>query len=132
VLCGIEMMKTFGWKRAVKTAESVVADGKKLAGVIEEAVTKMESHSDALKGILDDLQLIFRLVRARAKGEYKNVSTQTLIILVGAVVYFLMPFDAIPDFIPGIGFMDDVTVIGMALSAAKVEIDKFRGWESKR
>jgi uncharacterized membrane protein YkvA (DUF1232 family) len=123
------MMETFGWKRAVKTAERVVADGKRLAGVIEEAVTKMESHSDALKGILDDLQLIFRLVRARAKGEYKNVSTQTLIILVGAVVYFLMPFDAIPDFIPGIGLMDDVTVIGLALSAAKVEIDKFRGWE---
>jgi uncharacterized membrane protein YkvA (DUF1232 family) len=129
VLCGIEMMETFGWKRAVKTAERVVADGEKLTGVIEEAVTKMESHSDALKGILDDLQLVFRLVRARAKGEYKNVSTQTLVILVGAVVYFLMPFDAIPDFIPGIGLMDDVTVIGMALSAARVEIDKFRGWE---
>jgi uncharacterized membrane protein YkvA (DUF1232 family) len=125
-------MNTLGWKRAVKVAEGVVADGKKLAVVIEEAVRKMDAHSDALKGILDDLQLIFRLVRARAKGEYKNVSTQTLVILVGAVVYFLMPLDAIPDFIPGIGLMDDVTVIGMALSAAKVEIEKFRGWELKR
>ena len=128
----MKTMNTLGWKRAVRTAEGVVADGKKLAGVIEEAVRKMEAHSEALKGILDDLQLIFRLARARAKGEYKNVSTQTLIILVGAVVYFLMPFDAIPDFIPGIGLMDDVTVIGMALGAAKAEIDKFKDWESKR
>ncbi|HEY3303226.1 MAG TPA: YkvA family protein [Candidatus Binatia bacterium] len=122
-------MNTPGWKRAVKTAESVIGDVKKLRGVIEQAASKMETHSDALKGILDDLQLIFRLARAWLKGDYKDVSKKSLVVLVGALVYFLMPLDAIPDFIPGLGFMDDVTVVGLALAAVKSEVEKFRDWE---
>jgi uncharacterized membrane protein YkvA (DUF1232 family) len=124
-------MNTPGWKRAVKTAETVIGDVKKLRGVIEQAVGKMEAHSDALKGVLDDLQMIFRLARAWLKGEYKDVSKKSLAVLVGALVYFLMPLDAIPDFIPGLGFMDDVTIIGLALTAVKTEIEKFRSWEIK-
>jgi uncharacterized membrane protein YkvA (DUF1232 family) len=42
-----------------------------------------------------------------------------------------MPFDAIPDFIPVIGLTDDVTVIAMALTAARTEVEKFREWEGK-
>jgi uncharacterized membrane protein YkvA (DUF1232 family) len=122
-------MNTPGWKRAVKTAESVIGDVKKLRGVIERAVSKMETHSDALKGILDDLQLIFRLARAWLKGDYKDVSKKSLVVLVGALVYFLMPLDTIPDFIPGLGFMDDVTVVGLALAAVKSEVEKFKDWE---
>ncbi|HEY2988522.1 MAG TPA: YkvA family protein [Candidatus Binatia bacterium] len=124
-------MKTFGWKRAVKIADRIVTDTKKLPGVIEQAVNKVESHSEALRGIIDELQVIFRLVRAWLKGNYTEVSKRSLVVLVGALVYFLMPFDAIPDFIPGLGLMDDVTVIGLALTAAKGEIEKFKDWEQR-
>jgi uncharacterized membrane protein YkvA (DUF1232 family) len=41
-----------------------------------------------------------------------------------------MPIDAIIDVIPIVGLMDDVTVIGIALAAAKAEIEKFRQWEA--
>ncbi|HEX9445253.1 MAG TPA: YkvA family protein [Candidatus Binatia bacterium] len=125
-------MKTFGWNRAVGTAERLVADARKLSGVVEEAIKKLDAHSEALRGVLGDLQLIFRLVRAWIKGEYRDVSKQALLVLIGALVYFLMPIDAIPDVIPGIGLMDDVTVIGMAMAAAKSEIEKFKAWEIKR
>ncbi len=125
-------MNTLGWKRAVKMAESVIGDAKKLRGVIEQAVRKMETHSEALKGVLDDLQLIFHLVRAWLKGDYRDLSKKSLVVLVGALVYFLMPLDAIPDFIPGLGLMDDVTIVGLALTAVKTEIEKFREWESVR
>jgi len=122
-------MNTLGWKRAVKVAESVIGDAKRLRGVIEQAVRKMETHSEAVKGVVDDLQLIFRLVRAWLKGDYRELSKKSLVVLVGALVYFLMPLDAIPDFIPGLGFMDDVTIVGLALTAVKTEIEKFREWE---
>jgi uncharacterized membrane protein YkvA (DUF1232 family) len=122
-------VNTPGWKRAIKMAEIVIGDVKKLRGVIEQAVSKMETHSEALKGVLDDLQLMFRLVRAWLKGDYKDLSKKSLVVLVGALVYFLMPLDTIPDFIPGLGFMDDVTVVGLALAAVKSEVEKFRNWE---
>ncbi|HEY1373707.1 MAG TPA: YkvA family protein [Candidatus Binatia bacterium] len=122
-------MEPFGWKRAVRAAETIVADAKKLTQVLEEGVKKMNAHSGALAAVLADLQLIVRLVRAWMKGDYRDVSNKSLVLLVGALLYFLMPIDAIPDFIPGVGFLDDAGVIAMALAAAKTEIDKFRSWE---
>lgn len=123
-------MNAYGWKRAIRTAQRVIVDAKKLSDLIQNAVGKMETHSDALKGVLDDLQLIFRLVRAWLRREYTDISKQSLIVLVAAVVYLLMPIDAIIDVIPIVGLMDDVTVIGLALAAAKAEIEKFRRWEA--
>lgn len=39
-------------------------------------------------------------------------------ILAAAIAYVLCPFDAIPDFIPIVGWVDDVGVLGSALSGA--------------
>ena len=37
-------------------------------------------------------------------------------ILAGAVGYFVMPIDAIPDVIVGLGFTDDASVVALALA----------------
>ena len=37
-------------------------------------------------------------------------------ILLAALAYFVLPFDAVPDFIAGFGFTDDAAVLAMALS----------------
>jgi len=42
--------------------------------------------------------------------------------LFGALAYFVLPVDAIPDFIPGLGFTDDAAVVVAAITAAKVHI----------
>ena len=122
-------VEPFGWKRALRAAETIVDDAKRLAEVLEEGVKKMNAHSKALAGVFADLQLIVRMVRAWLKGEYRELSHKSLIVLVGALLYFLMPLDAIPDFIPGVGYLDDAGVIAMALGTVKTEIDKFRAWE---
>jgi uncharacterized membrane protein YkvA (DUF1232 family) len=36
-------------------------------------------------------------------------------VLVGAIVYFVMPDDLIPDFLPIIGYADDAAVLGAAV-----------------
>jgi uncharacterized membrane protein YkvA (DUF1232 family) len=35
--------------------------------------------------------------------------------LVGAIAYFVLPVDAIPDVIPGLGFTDDAAVLAAAM-----------------
>ena len=49
-------------------------------------------------------------------------------VLYGALAYFVLPLDAVPDIVPLVGFSDDVTAIGAALAAtqahATAEIDK--------
>jgi uncharacterized membrane protein YkvA (DUF1232 family) len=43
-------------------------------------------------------------------------------VLLGALAYFVLPFDAIPDFLAGIGFTDDVTVLAAAITMVGAHI----------
>lgn len=43
-------------------------------------------------------------------------------VLLGALAYFILPFDAIPDFLVGIGFSDDVTVLLAAIAMVRSHI----------
>jgi uncharacterized membrane protein YkvA (DUF1232 family) len=53
--------------------------------------------------------------------------------LFGALAYFVMPFDIIPDFIFGLGYTDDAAVLFAAYRAASAHIteshrEKARAW----
>lgn len=43
-------------------------------------------------------------------------------VLIGALAYFVMPADVVPDFLVGTGFLDDATVLGFALSTVQRHI----------
>lgn len=43
-------------------------------------------------------------------------------ILLGALVYFIVPLDFIPDFILSLGFTDDATVLAMAIGMVGAHI----------
>ena len=36
-------------------------------------------------------------------------------IIIGALGYFLLPFDLMPDFLPGIGYTDDIAALAFAI-----------------
>ena len=42
--------------------------------------------------------------------------------LFGALAYFILPFDAIPDFLLGLGYTDDAAVLLAAFAACKSHI----------
>jgi len=42
--------------------------------------------------------------------------------LLGALAYFVLPFDAVPDFLAGLGYTDDAAVLIAAFTAAKTHI----------
>src|SRR5918996_4008539 len=43
--------------------------------------------------------------------------------LLGAVAYFVLPADLVPDFLAGLGFTDDATVIAAAIAAGRRPIE---------
>jgi uncharacterized membrane protein YkvA (DUF1232 family) len=128
-------------KRSVwpKVFKSTVTSGKRLIRhpdqlrqTLEEALSKMQKRSGAIREILADLQIIVRLVKAWLAAEYKDIALKSILILIGSILYFINPFDAVPDALPFIGYVDDVSVVAWVLKTLKDEIDKFRVWESPR
>jgi len=45
----------------------------------------------------------------------RDTPTHVKAALIGALAYFVLPFDAIPDILPVIGFADDAAVLATAL-----------------
>ena len=45
-------------------------------------------------------------------------------VLFGALAYFILPLDTLPDFIVGFGFTDDIAVLTAAFAAVKGNISK--------
>ncbi|TAK46853.1 MAG: DUF1232 domain-containing protein [Xanthobacteraceae bacterium] len=45
----------------------------------------------------------------------RQTPRQVQIMLAGALAYFILPFDAVPDFMPLIGYTDDAAVLATAI-----------------
>ena len=43
-------------------------------------------------------------------------------VIVGAIGYFISPADAVPDLVPGVGYVDDAAVVTSALAAVGASI----------
>lgn len=52
--------------------------------------------------------------------------------MIGAIMYFVMPVDAIPDWIAVLGFTDDAAVITFTLKQVKGDIEKFLEWKKNQ
>ncbi|MBQ9661014.1 MAG: DUF1232 domain-containing protein [Bacteroidales bacterium] len=44
-----------------------------------------------------------------------QVSRKDKGIILGALGYFLLPFDLVPDFLPGVGYTDDIAALAYAV-----------------
>jgi uncharacterized membrane protein YkvA (DUF1232 family) len=52
----------------------------------------------------------------------RNTPRRVQVTLVGALAYFVLPFDFIPDMLPLIGFTDDAAVLATAIKLVAVHI----------
>jgi len=110
-------------------AGEYAADKEKTEHLLGEAFRKAERHKGALKKVWDGLMSLFALVGAWASGKYRAVPWKTIVLAITAIVYFVNPFDVIPDFIPVVGYVDDGAVIAWVLSSIGEEVNKFREWQ---
>ncbi|MBR4332801.1 MAG: DUF1232 domain-containing protein [Clostridia bacterium] len=68
------------------------------------------------------------LIKYYIEGKYTEIPIGTITVAVGAILYFVMPIDIIPDSLPGVGHLDDAAVVGAALLLIKSDIDEFMEW----
>ena len=78
-----------------------------------------------------DLPLLFRLLKAWKDGNYRGLSLRTFASLVAALIYVLSPVDFMPDFIPGIGLIDDAAVLAFLLHSMAQDLAAFQAWEQQ-
>ncbi|MFN5430151.1 MAG: YkvA family protein [Cyclobacteriaceae bacterium] len=78
------------------------------------------------------LRILGRLIVAYDQGRYPIITLKALLTVVAALLYFLNPFDLVPDAILGIGLMDDLAVLTWVYKNAKQELNNFIHWEKQQ
>ena len=88
---------------------------------------KLEKASPALKRIIGNLKDLYSLFNDSIKGKYR-LHPISLGLISGGLLYFIIPTDFIPDFIPFIGYLDDLAVLSTIITALQGELTAYRSW----
>ena len=99
--------------------------------MLRGATEKFEQHREDLGQLRYDLPSLLRLVRAWMRGDYRHVPMRSIVLAVGALLYFVAPLDLIPDFIPVVGYLDDAAVIAYVLRSIRGDVERFEEWEAE-
>jgi uncharacterized membrane protein YkvA (DUF1232 family) len=130
---GDEITRSIAYRRAALDAETYARDPNRLRQLVEDAVGKI---SITPRGPFADtwpyLMAMIRLLRDYHRAEYRDISETNLHTIIAAILYFVSPFDVIPDWVPVLGHIDDAFVVSLALKSARIDLDTFMAWETAR
>jgi uncharacterized membrane protein YkvA (DUF1232 family) len=87
------------------------------------------AHAGPLGRFVEDVKLLFSIVRDYMNGSYKKVPFWVIAAIVFALLYVLNPIDIIPDFIPIVGYIDDAAVVAGCLALVDQELQEYKKWK---
>jgi uncharacterized membrane protein YkvA (DUF1232 family) len=105
------------------------SDKEKVLKTLDSALLKtidLESDKDEATTLTAKVKLFILMIKSYVKGEYREMPIKSLILILGGLIYFINPFDLIGDFFPGIGYVDDVTIILWILKSVEEDVLRFQ------
>ncbi|MGZ4451201.1 MAG: YkvA family protein [Nocardioides sp.] len=112
-------------------ARRMIDDPEALERVAQESSSRTSADTSGhFSGVLDDFRTLVRLVVAYARGQYREIPPDSLVLVVAGLLYVVSPLDLIPDAVPVIGMADDAVVVGWVIKAVREELEAFRAWEA--
>lgn len=114
----------------LREAQSYRTDDARTGQLADSALAKAQSKRGALAAVFNQLSDLIRLVKAWATRRYRTIPWRSASLIIAGLLYFVSPLDALPDFIPGLGFLDDAFIITWLMRAVRQELEKFRAWEA--
>ncbi len=115
----------------MEKAEAVfMKDKLGMLGLIQKSLVKVQeiaaSSNISVVRLLNHYIVLFsELIKAYVSGTYKKLPAITLVKIVAVLIYFISPFDFIPDVLPLVGFTDDLAVVLWVGKSIKKELDEF-------
>jgi uncharacterized membrane protein YkvA (DUF1232 family) len=125
------MKKPWNFQRYLPLAQRFLVGGR-LPVLLLAVAQKSKQQGGRLGAAMEDLRLLQALCLAWWRGEYRAISAKALLSVVAALLYFLSPIDAIPDWLLGVGYVDDIAVLAWLMNTWRNELELFRAWRNRQ
>ncbi|MBS1493460.1 MAG: DUF1232 domain-containing protein [Bacteroidetes bacterium] len=79
--------------------------------------------------LLNQLSLSYEMIKDYKTKRYVDIPWRTIALIVGAVLYFINPFDIIPDILPVIGFTDDAVAFAAVFRSVQGDLLRYCEWK---
>lgn len=111
--------------------------GRQLAKLSDQRSTIAEglrAIPDHMQKITNQARLVMELTDDYRSGAYRDVSWASLALAAGCLLYVVSPADLVPDALPGIGWLDDVIALSLAMRLMRQDLNgylQFKGYNEK-
>ena len=117
-------------EKGYKPAEKLLNNPDALERFLQRLEKKLRNIPLA-GGALASVPVLASLLRSYAKKEYKDIPIGSIVAIVSALLYFVSPVDFIPDFIIGVGYIDDALVITVCLKLVESDVSEYIEWRKE-
>ena len=122
------------YEKCLTKAQAMMPDKKKISNKIKKARKIFERlhnipRCDALSKNICNL---CDLISDYLDGVYTNLPLATILASVAGILYLVLPIDALADFIPVLGWIDDAAVLGFVIATEQKDINEYLEWKANK
>lgn len=77
----------------------------------------------------EKLKLLLEILKAYHKGQYRNMPWRSISAITFTLLYIINPIDIIPDVLPVLGYVDDISVFMGLFKLIEKDIDNYETWK---
>lgn len=114
-------------------AKKIIDDKDKVKEVLAKAkkIFKKLSNIPLLGRYLNDIAMLCDMISDYIDKSYTVVPIATIICILASIIYLVSPIDLLPDTLPGIGYLDDIGLMGVIIEALSNDINSYREWKTE-
>ena len=98
----------------------------------ERVRNELNSVPERMQKLTNQASLVLELVDDFRADRYRKIPWHSIAVAAAALLYSVSPGDVVPDFLPAIGQLDDILVIGLALRVVRKDLRAyldFKGYD---
>ncbi len=125
--------KTLIFRLLISRAGGIISNPNRAVDLANGALKKLKKYDEAedfVADIVAGVYIFTALIKDWAKGAYPGLERKKMILIFSAFIYFISPLDVIPDYIPILGLLDDLSLLAWLINTLQDEMNLYLAWRN--